>query len=53
MPKELNIEELVIPEDFMFKEAFEILKYMAIKYPDECMKPVIVILKKRVMPKIM
>ena len=36
MPKELNIEELVIPEDFMFKEEFEILKYMAIKYPDKC-----------------
>lgn len=36
MPKERNIQELVIPEDFMFKEEFEILKYMAIKYPDEC-----------------
>ena len=36
MPKERNIQELVIPGDFMFKEEFEILKYMATKYPDEC-----------------
>ena len=36
MPKELNIEELAIHEDFMFKDEFEILKYMAIKYSDEC-----------------
>ena len=35
-PKELNIEELIIPYDFMFKEEFEILKYMVNKYPDSC-----------------
>lgn len=35
-PREIDINELVIPDNFMFKEEIEILKYMATKYPDEC-----------------
>ena len=35
-PKAIKIEDLDIPEDFMFKEEFEILKYMAIEYPVYC-----------------
>ena len=34
--KKQIVKDGVIPEDFMFKEEFEILKYMATKYPDEC-----------------
>ena len=34
-PKRINIEELDIPADFMFKEEFEILKYMAVNYPND------------------
>lgn len=35
-PARRDIEDLDIPEDFMFKEEFEILKYMSKTYPDEC-----------------
>lgn len=34
--KRISINEIVIPENFMFKDEFEILKYMSITYPDEC-----------------
>lgn len=36
IPNRINLAESVIPDDFILKDEFEILKYMAIKYPDYC-----------------